>query len=163
MDEHAKKANQGKAPKGVSKKRKKPHKVQHSPWVGAGMGYAASRPTSHCNLCFDVLSADHTLEIAASALLSTTLGYCCGSPKFSCSAMQIFRPPDSIGCSADIALLPGPVVGLAVAFVCTCMHTFIWRYDHASMKPSNGHAFLVCVQELMQSTVLYGTHRHLFP
>ena len=91
MDEHAKKANQGKAPKGVSKKRKKPHKVQHSPWVGAGMGYAASRPTSHCNLCFDVLSADHTLEIAASALLSTTLGYCCGSPKFSCSAMQIFR------------------------------------------------------------------------
>ncbi len=31
----------------------------------------ASHQTSYCTLCFDVLSADPTLDIAASALLST--------------------------------------------------------------------------------------------
>ncbi len=118
--------------------------------------HAASHQTSHCNLFFDVLSADHTLEIAASALLSTTLVYCCGSPKFSCSAVQIFR-------TARQHWLLSRHCSAAWTGTGRCIRRYAWRYNHASMKPSNGHAFLVYVQELLQSTVLYGTHRHIFP
>ena len=69
--------------------------------------HTASHQTSHCTLCFEILSADHTLEIAASALLSSAVQQC-----------RSLGQPDSIGCSEDIALLPG--LRLAVAFV--CMH-----------------------------------------
>lgn len=125
--------------------------------------HAASHQSRHCNLCFDVFSADHTLEIAASALLSPTLLYCCGSPKFSCSAVQICWTARQHWLLSRHCSAAWTITGTGRR-----IRLYAWRYNHASMnlkasKPNKGHAFLVYVQELMQSTVFYGTHRHLFP